>query len=46
MKIIIIGGSKGFIGSHCVKYFLQKADVWECDVAIILKGVTKLEREQ
>jgi len=31
MKIIIIG-SKGFIGSHCVKYFSQKADVWECDV--------------
>jgi len=31
MKIIIIG-SKGFIGSHCVKYFSQKEDVWECDV--------------
>lgn len=31
MKIIIIG-SKGFIGSHCVQYFSQKADVWECDV--------------
>jgi len=31
MKIIIIG-SKGFIGSHCVKYFSKKADVWECDV--------------
>jgi dTDP-glucose 4,6-dehydratase/UDP-glucose 4-epimerase len=31
MKIIIIG-SKGFIGSHCVKYFSQKADVWGCDV--------------
>jgi dTDP-glucose 4,6-dehydratase/UDP-glucose 4-epimerase len=31
MKIIIVG-SKGFIGSHCVKYFSQKADVWECDV--------------
>jgi len=31
MKIVIIG-SKGFIGSHCVKYFSQKADVWECDV--------------
>jgi UDP-glucose 4-epimerase len=31
MKIIIIG-SKGFIGSHCEKYFSEKADVWGCDV--------------
>jgi dTDP-glucose 4,6-dehydratase/UDP-glucose 4-epimerase len=31
MKILIIG-SKGFIGSYCVKYFSQKEDVWECDV--------------
>jgi len=31
MKIIIIG-SKGFIGSHCVQYFSQRQEVWECDV--------------
>ena len=31
MKIIIIG-SKGFIGSHCVDYFKPNNDVWECDV--------------
>lgn len=33
MKILIIG-SKGFIGSHCVKYFSNKHDVWECDVIL------------
>lgn len=33
MKILIIG-SKGFIGSHCVDYFSQKYEVWECDVII------------
>lgn len=31
MNILIIG-SKGFIGSHCVNYFSKNHDVWECDV--------------
>lgn len=31
MKILIIG-SKGFIGTHCVNYFQKKCEVWECDV--------------
>lgn len=31
MKILIIG-SKGFIGSHCVKHFAARHEVWECDV--------------
>ncbi|MDP5158575.1 MAG: SDR family oxidoreductase [Flaviramulus sp.] len=31
MKILIIG-SKGFIGSHCVEYFSKEHDVWQCDV--------------
>lgn len=33
MKILIIG-SKGFIGSHCVKYFAKSNEVWECDVVL------------
>ena len=33
MKILIIG-SKGFIGSHCVDYFSQHHDVWGCDVVL------------
>lgn len=33
MKILIIG-SKGFIGSHCVNYFSKTQDVWECDVVM------------
>lgn len=33
MKILIVG-SKGFIGSHCVDYFSKKHDVWECDVVL------------
>lgn len=33
MKILIIG-SKGFIGSHCVDYFSQENDVWGCDVVL------------
>jgi dTDP-glucose 4,6-dehydratase/UDP-glucose 4-epimerase len=31
MKILIIG-SKGFIGSHCLEYFGRTNDVWGCDV--------------
>ena len=31
MNILIIG-SKGFIGSHCVKYFSKEHNVCECDV--------------
>lgn len=31
MKILIIG-SKGFIGKHCVEYFSRKHNVHECDV--------------
>ncbi len=31
MKILIIG-SKGFIGSHCVSHFAMEYEVWECDV--------------
>lgn len=33
MKILVIG-SKGFIGSHCVDYFSKENDVWGCDVVI------------
>lgn len=31
MNILIIG-SKGFIGSHCVTYFTKLHTVWQCDV--------------
>lgn len=31
MNILIIG-SKGFIGSHCVRYFSRLHKVWQCDV--------------
>lgn len=31
MKILIIG-SKGFIGSHIVRYFDKQHEVWQCDV--------------
>lgn len=31
MKILIVG-SKGFIGSHCVDYFSKEHEVWGCDV--------------
>jgi dTDP-glucose 4,6-dehydratase/UDP-glucose 4-epimerase len=31
MKILIIG-SKGFIGTHCVTYFSNAHEVWQCDV--------------
>ena len=31
MKILIIG-SKGFIGAHCVAYFSEAHEVWQCDV--------------
>lgn len=33
MKILIVG-SKGFIGSHCVDYFTKEHDVWGCDVVL------------
>lgn len=33
MNILIIG-SKGFIGSHCVSYFRSKHSVYECDVVV------------
>lgn len=33
MNILIIG-SKGFIGSHCIDYFSQSNDVWGCDVVL------------
>lgn len=32
--VILVVGSKGFIGSHCVDYFSQKHEVWGCDVAL------------
>ena len=33
MKILIIG-SKGFIGSHCVSFFSKEHEVWQCDVVV------------
>lgn len=33
MNILVLG-SKGFIGSHCVHFFAQKHQVWECDVVM------------
>ncbi len=33
MKILVIG-SKGFIGSHCVDFFLKENEVWGCDVIL------------
>ena len=33
MNILIIG-SKGFIGSHCVFYFSKQHNVYECDVVV------------
>lgn len=33
MKILIVG-SKGFIGSHCVDYFSKEHEVWGCDVVL------------
>ena len=33
MKILVVG-SKGFIGSHCVDYFSQNNEVWGCDVVL------------
>lgn len=33
MKILIVG-SKGFIGSHCVDYFSRNHEVWGCDVVL------------
>lgn len=33
MKILIVG-SKGFIGNHCVDYFSREHEVWGCDVVL------------
>lgn len=33
MKILIIG-SRGFIGTHCVEYFSKCHNVWGCDVIL------------
>lgn len=33
MKILIVG-SKGFIGSHCVDFFSKEHEVWGCDVVM------------
>lgn len=33
MKILIIG-SRGFIGSHCVDYFSKEHEVWGCDIVL------------
>lgn len=33
MKILIIG-SKGFIGAHCVSFFSEHYSVWQCDVEV------------
>ncbi len=33
MKILIVG-SKGFIGSHCVDFFSKENEVWGCDVIL------------
>ncbi len=33
MKVLIVG-AKGFIGSHCVKYFAAKYEVWSCDIVV------------
>jgi dTDP-glucose 4,6-dehydratase/UDP-glucose 4-epimerase len=33
MNILIIG-SKGFIGSHCVSYFKKEHNVYQCDVVV------------
>ena len=33
MKILIVG-SRGFIGSHCVDYFSHEHEVWGCDVVL------------
>lgn len=33
MKILIVG-SKGFIGRHCVDFFSKENEVWGCDVVM------------
>lgn len=37
MRIIVIG-SKGFIGSHCVDYYKESNEVWGCDVIADYNG--------
>lgn len=34
MNTVLIIGSKGFIGSHCVKYFASRYEVWSCDIVV------------
>lgn len=33
MKVLVVG-SKGFIGSHCVDFFSKENEVWGCDVVM------------
>ena len=33
MRILVVG-SKGFIGSHCVNHFSRENEVWGCDVVL------------
>lgn len=33
MKILVVG-SRGFIGSHCVDFFSKEHEVWGCDVIL------------
>lgn len=33
MRILVVG-SKGFIGSHCVDHFSRENEVWGCDVVL------------
>ena len=34
MKKILVIGSKGFIGTHCVNHFSKKNDVFKCDIVV------------
>lgn len=33
MKVLVVG-SRGFIGSHCVDYFSREHEAWGCDIVI------------
>lgn len=37
MNMLVVG-SKGFIGSHCVDFFKKENEVWECDVVADCKN--------